>query len=610
MATAIKSPTKAPMPPSVIVAVLCIGGATVSVMQSILIPLLTDLPGILGVSVSDTSWVVTATLLSGAIATPSLTRLADMYGKKRMMLTSLSMVLFGSLIAVFSTNLWTLVIGRVFQGTASAVIAIGISMMRDSLPAERLNASVALLSATMGIGSAFGLPMAGVMYGAFGWQSVFWLSAGMSAGLIVAVIVVIQESEVRTGGTFDIFGAFLLSCALFCLLLAITKGTTWGWSSSPTLTAFGISAVIFCLWVPWEQRVRDPLVDIRTTLNRPVLMTHITAVLVGAAIYINSLATLQLLQLPTSTGYAFGLTATHAGLLMVPAALVSLIIAPQSARITRRFGARITLCCGGLVMSAGYFLRIPLGGSLSVIILASIIVSVGMAIAFGAMPTLLMASVPVTQTAAANGINTLSRSAGAALSSAAVAALLAGSTMQVSNHVYPADSAFVDAFVLGGFLALAAAGTALTIRVKSSLFDTLVVADQQNLHIPVVLNQDHEAKTSGRTHDIVRHGQVVSANGELIVAALVEVLGDNDALVDWSRTDGEGLFSVAIPTAGKYRVAVSAQGWEPVAVVVDLTQQDATHRIQLTNLNTNTSGSRQRTLDQLGRYRDPSTPPD
>ena len=591
MVTAIKVQKSTPMPASAIVAVLCIGGATVSVMQSILIPLLTDLPGILGVSVSDTSWVVTATLLSGAIATPSLTRLADMYGKKHMMLASLSMVLVGSLIAVLSTNLWSLVVGRVFQGTASAVIAIGISMMRDSLPAERLNSSVALLSATMGIGSAFGLPMAGVLYGAFGWQSVFWLSAVMSAGLIIAVLIVIQESEVRTGGSFDIFGALLLSLALFCLLLAITKGTTWGWTSSLTMTAFGTSALIFVIWVPWEQRVRDPLVDIRTTLNRPVLMTHITAVLVGAAIYINSLATLQLLQLPTSTGYAFGLTATHAGLLMVPAALISLIIAPQSARITHTFGARITLCCGGVVMSLGYFLRLPLGGSLTVIILASIIVSVGMAIAFGAMPTLLMASVPVTQTAAANGINTLARSAGAALSSAAVAALLAGSTMQVNGNLYPAESAFVDAFILGGFLAIAAAGTALSIRVKSSLFDAQVVSDEQNLHIPVVLFQDRQAKTSGRTHDTVRHGEVTDTNGLPIAAALVEVLGDNAALIDWSHTDGEGLFSIAIPRAGRYRAAVAAQGWQPVSLIVDFTLEDATHRIELTKLKTNFSDS-------------------
>jgi len=569
------------MPAAAIVAVLCIGGATVSVMQSILIPLLTDLPGILGVSVSDASWLVTATLLAGAIATPSLTRLADMYGKKRMMLASLSMLLFGSLLAVVSTNLWTLVVGRAFQGTASAVIAIGISVMRDALPADRLNSSVALLSATLGIGSAFGLPMAGVMYAAFGWQSVFWLSAVLAAGLIVAVWLVIQESDVRTGGSFDVIGALLLSAALFCVLLGITKGSTWGWSSSSTLTAFGASALIFILWVPWEQRVRDPLVDIKTTLNRPVLMTHITAVLIGASIYINSLATLQLLQLPTSTGYAFGLTAAHAGLLMVPAALMSLIIAPWSARITKRFGARITLCCGALVMAFGYFLRIPLGGALAVIIMASIVVSVGMAIAFGAMPTLLMAAVPVTQTAAANGINTLARASGAALSSAAVAALLAGSTMSVNGQTYPADQAFIDAFLLGGFIALAAAAVSLTIRAKRPLFDAKVISDELQMHVPVVMMEDHAAKTSGRTHDVARHGRVLDESGRPVAHALVEVLDETNALVDWSHTNGDGVFAIAVPEPRSYTTAVSAEGWLPKSALVDYSPDDSQPEIHL-----------------------------
>jgi len=392
---------------------------------------------------------------------------------------------------------------------------------------------------------------------------------------------VIQESEVRTGGTFDVIGALLLSAALFCLLLAITKGTTWGWSSSSTLTAFGGSAVIFLLWVPWEQRVRDPLVDIRTTVNRPVLLTHITAVLIGASIYVNSLATLQLLQLPASTGYAFGLTATHAGLLMVPAALMSLFVAPPSARITKRFGARITLCVGALVMAVGYFLRIPLGGSLAVIILASIIVSIGMAIGFGALPTLLMASVPVTQTAAANGINTLSRAAGAALSSAAVAALLAGSTMTIGDHIYPSDDAFVDAFVLGGVLALVAAGMALAIRVKRPLFDAHVVADDQALGVPVLLVEDTQAKTSGRTHDITRHGRVVDAQGTPIARALVTVLDDGNVTLDWSHTDHEGVFAIAVPQAGHYRTMVSADGCAPESLEIDFTEPDARPEIHL-----------------------------
>ena len=232
-------------------------------------------------------------------------------------------------------------------------------------------------------------------------------------------------------------------------------------------------------------------------------------------------------------------------------------------------------------MASGYFLRIPLGGALGVIILASIIVSVGMAIAFGAMPTLLMAAVPITQTAAANGINTLARASGAALSSAAVAALLAGSTITVGVHTYPSDQAFIDAFLLGGFIALVAAGLALTIRARRSLFDAQVVSDEQLLHIPVVLMEDHEAKTSGRTHDMARHGRVVDAQGAPIVHALVEVLDEQDALVDWSHTNGDGVFAIAVPEARTYRTVVSAEGWHPESTSVDYAPVDAEPEILL-----------------------------
>lgn len=569
------------MPPAAIVAVLCIGGATVSVMQSILIPLLTDLPAILGVSVEDVSWLVTATLLAGAIATPSLTRLADMYGKKRMMLVSLGMLLFGSLLAVASTSLWTLVIGRAFQGTASAVIAIGMSIMRDALPSERLNPSLALLSATLGIGGAFGLPMAGVMFGLFGWESVFWLSAVLAAGLIVAVVLVIPDSDVRTGGRFDFVGAVMLSAALFLLLLGITKGGTWGWGSQMTLGTFGASLLIFVLWVPWERRINDPLVDIRTTVNRPVLMTHVTAVLMGAVMYMNTLTTLQLLQLPTTTGYAFGLTPAFAGLLLVPAALMSLLIAPASARITHRFGARITLCVGALVMAGGYLFRLPFSSSLVSIVLAAIIVSVGTAIAFGALPTLLMAAVPITQTAAANGINTLARAAGAALASAAVAALLAGSTIVVGDRVFPSEQAFTGIFIMGGVLALIGAGLALTIPVNRPLFDAGGVEAELEAQVPVALLDDTEAKGHGRRHDMTRHGRVTDTDGIAIAGALVSVLDDAGAVIDWAHTDGDGVFPIALPAARTYRTLVSADGWHPGAAEVDFTDEDSWPVLQL-----------------------------
>ena len=136
--------------PAAVIAVLAVSGMAVSLMQTLLVPLLADLPEILHASVDDVSWVVTATLLSSAVATPTLSRLADMFGKKRMMLVCLGLLLIGSIIGALSSSLVLIIVARVFQGTASALIPIGMSIMRDELPKEQLSAAVALMSAGRG----------------------------------------------------------------------------------------------------------------------------------------------------------------------------------------------------------------------------------------------------------------------------------------------------------------------------------------------------------------------------------------------------------------------------------------------------------------------------
>ena len=108
--------------------------------------------------------------------------------------------------------------------------------MRDELPKEKVSSAVALMSATLGIGGALGLPLGGLMFGRLGWSSVFWLSVVVGVAIGVAVMLVVPESGVKTRGRFDLLGALLLSVALTCLLLVISKGGRWG--GEPVLALF------------------------------------------------------------------------------------------------------------------------------------------------------------------------------------------------------------------------------------------------------------------------------------------------------------------------------------------------------------------------------------
>ena len=145
-----------------VIGILSLCGTVVALQQTMVIPLLPDFPGILGVSADDAAWLVTATLLTSAVATPIMSRLADMFGKRLMMLACMVAMTVGCVLAAAVGTYLAVIVGRSLQGFAAALIPIGISIMRDELPKEKVGSAVALMSATLGIGAALGLPLSGV----------------------------------------------------------------------------------------------------------------------------------------------------------------------------------------------------------------------------------------------------------------------------------------------------------------------------------------------------------------------------------------------------------------------------------------------------------------
>ncbi len=275
----------------------------------------------------------------------------------------------------------------------------------------------------MGIGGALGLPLGGLLFQQFGWPSVFWVSVAVGLAIGVAVLSVVPESAVKTRGRFDLLGAVMLSVALTSLLLAISKGGTWGWGSERTLLLLGLTVVVLAVWFPYSLRVSQPLVDLRTSARRPVLLTNIASILVGFALMANILISTQQLQQPVA-GSGFGLTAVGAGLAMIPSGLAMVAFSPVSGAMINRLGGRVTLMAGTLIMGVGYIGRVFNTDTLAALIVGSTVVSIGSAVAYAAMPSLIMANVPITETASANGLNALLRALGTSTASAAIAALL------------------------------------------------------------------------------------------------------------------------------------------------------------------------------------------
>ncbi|GAA0247468.1 MFS transporter [Cryptosporangium japonicum] len=456
--------TTAPAPrTNLIVAVLALGGIAVSLMQTLIIPLIPELPTLLHAAPSDAAWAITATLLAAAVATPVVGRLGDMFGKRHLLLFSLGMMVAGSVVGALSDSLTPMIVGRLLQGAAAGVIPLGISLMRDAVPPEKLGSATALMSASLGIGGALGLPTAALIADHFNWHVLFWVSAGLGAVVAALVVAIVPHSTVRTGGRFDVPGALGLSAALVSLLLAISKGGDWGWTSGLTLGLFAAAVVVLAAWGWWELRTREPLVDLRVTAQPRLLLTNASSIAIGFAMFSMSLVIPTLLQLPVVTGYGLGQSMLAAGLVMAPSGLVMLVAAPLAAMIARARGFKLTLIIGALIVGLGYAFGAVFMDEIWQLVVSTCIIGAGIGFAYGSMPALVMASVPVTETAAANSLNTLMRSLGTSVASAVGGAILANMTVALGPVTVPSQDGFRVVLWIAVGAAVAAAAIAVFI---------------------------------------------------------------------------------------------------------------------------------------------------
>ncbi|MGW2279474.1 MFS transporter [Streptomyces sp. NPDC001770] len=445
-----------PSSPRLAMGILAFCGVVVAVMQTLVVPLLPHIPELTGATPSAASWLVTITLLTGAVFTPVLGRVGDMYGKRRVLLASLCSLLAGSVLCAISSHIGVLIAGRALQGAALAVVPLGISILRDELPPERVLPAVALMSSTLGIGAAVGVPVAAFVVEHFDWHTMFWVSGAIALLDLVLVLLFVPESPVRNRGRFDAVGGLGLAAVLVCLLLAVTQGGDWGWTSPLTLGLLVAAVLTGLLWGAYELRSPSPMVDLRVSARPAVLHANLAALLIGFAFYANSLVTGQMVQEPKVTGYGLGASIVVSGLCLLPGGVAMVLLSPVSARISAAYGPKVSLAVASVIIAVGYGVRYFTSHSLWTIVAGATVVASGTAIAYSALPALVMRAVPVSETGAANGLNTLMRSVGQAFCSAAVAAVLSNVTFRAGGLTAPTLHAYQLVFVIAGAAALLA----------------------------------------------------------------------------------------------------------------------------------------------------------
>ncbi|MEV0977862.1 MFS transporter [Streptomyces sp. NPDC049915] len=443
-------------PDSVLVVTLGLAAMVVSMMQTLVVPILGIIQNDLQATTANVSWVTTATLLSAAVFTPLLGRFGDQHGKKSTLVGALLVMVAGSVLAATTTSLTWLIVGRVLQGAATAIFPLALSLLREEIESAKLPGAMALVSGTLAFGSGLALVGAGLLTRGTDpdYHRVFWLAAALAVVALAGVWFAVPASRAATGGRTDWLGAVTLGALLVLLLLPVSQGHEWGWTSGRTLGSFAGAVVMAAVWVMTESRVTEPMVDMEMFTHRPVLFTNLAGLLLGFAMFAQFIGVSYLVQVPEDiAGYGFGASVLGASVVyLLPTTLVSLVGSQFGGVLVRRLGARVTLAAGACFGVVGFtWLTMAHERSGSVIGAGMVI---GLAISFGyaAMPALIVASVPAHQSGIANGINSISRSVGSAVASAVITTLLASKTIPLPDGMpaLPQESQFTIGFAIAG----------------------------------------------------------------------------------------------------------------------------------------------------------------
>jgi EmrB/QacA subfamily drug resistance transporter len=453
---------------NVTLGILTLAGIAFALQQTMVIPALPTLQHDLHTTTTWVTWVLTVFLLVASVATPILGKLGDQYGKERLLVISLSVFLAGSIAAAFAWNIWALIAARAIQGAGGAVFPLSFGIIRDEFPREKVGVAIGLVSAVFGIGGGLGIVLSGLIVDHFSWRWLFIVGAAAIAVSVVLVHRYVPESPIKTPSKVDVIGATLMSGGLIAMLVALTEGENWGWTSGRTLGLAVAAVVLLVSWGVAELRVPEPMVDMRMLAVRPVLFTNLTALVAGFAMFGTFVLVPNFVQtphgLPSSiqamVDYGFDASATKAGLYLLPSSITLLFAGPIAGLIGRRIGMKWPLAAGLALVAAA-------AGSLArwndepwQILAAMLVLGVGVGFAFAAMATLITEAVRPTETGVATGMNTVMRTVGGVVGGQVGAALLAAHTIPGTGGV-PAETGYEIAFAISAVAALAGAGVAL-----------------------------------------------------------------------------------------------------------------------------------------------------
>src|SRR5712692_2510745 len=365
---------------------LAILGSTVLITmygETMLLPAIRDIIRDFDISYTTSSWILTAYLISGAVSTPIVGKLSDIYGRKKMVVIILIIYIIGISAGGVSTNISFLLIARVIQGIGISVFPIAFGIIRDQLPKEKLAIGVGVFSSMFAEGSVVGLAVGGTIINNFGWHATFLSIVPVAIILWVVINRFIRDNKAesetsislgqppstkyswkqpkataKSASSIDLKGAIALAVTIASFLLALTYiGNSNNLNSSSTqITVVSLALLSMgslALFVIIERKAESPLIELSLMAHKVLLPANIVILIFGITMFMVYQTIPILVRSPQPLG--FGGDAVSTAMVQLPFMIVILVFAPSSGFIVSKIGNLKPTVAGTIIMTIGFF---------------------------------------------------------------------------------------------------------------------------------------------------------------------------------------------------------------------------------------------------------------
>ncbi len=456
---------------SITIGVMAFMGILIMYVETMVMPAVPILMTDFNTNYDFLSWIITAYVISGTASAAIFGRLADIYGKKRIFVMLALVYAITVAFGGFAQTLDEFIVVRAFQGLGMGMFPVAFALLNDQIPKDELPLAQGIVSSTFMGGAALGLVAGAWITKYYGWQWSYHSAIPFAVALTILSFVFLHDGSQRKSEKIDYPGVLLLTSGVLLLILGLSEGQYWGWYSLSIITTFAVSALAMVLFVIVEARTEMPFVSLKLLRIRNVFLSNFTGLFAIAGMFFLFYSIPALLQDPEP--YGFGLDIVSAGLTMLPVALVSMALAPVSAKVTKKLGPKVSIMIG-TVLLFGSFLALYYSRSTTMAVLEDVtVLGAGMSFVFVGTINILLVSSPREEAGAATGVNVVFRNIGTALAAAIAGVLETANSVTISypggySRSYPTSTGFNYVYLVG--MVVLAVSVIFTLLMKNVVF--------------------------------------------------------------------------------------------------------------------------------------------